>query len=114
MEFIRKYRIKDMPKITPEMVIESTEFDIINNVAIRIAESFDNAIVEECAEIAKEEGITDLVLLNKHDIAAAWRKQIPMECTEEACPKCNTSVKSFSADYCPHCGQKLKWWDSDC
>jgi hypothetical protein len=114
MEFIKKYRIDDMPEITPETVIKLTEFDIFREVAIRIAESFDNAVVEKCIEIAKEEGITDLVLLNKHDIAAAWRKQIPVECTEEVCPECNRGVKCFTADYCPHCGQKLKWWESDC
>ena len=114
MEFIRKYTIKDIPEITVDDVIEPTCFDIVHEVAMRIAESFDNDVVEKCIEIAKEEGIAHLVLLNKHDIVAAWKKQIPVECIEEACTKCNGGVDCFTADYCPHCGQKLKWWESDC
>lgn len=110
MEFIRKYTI-DSPKF---VIAPEEDYDLFREVAIRVAESFDEHIVEECAKIAQEEGLTDLVLLNKHDIAEAWRKQIPEECTEEACPKCNRGVACFTADYCPHCGQRLKWWESDC
>ncbi len=90
------------------------DLNFIGEIAIRVAESFDKRVVDECIKIAQEEGVTDLVLLNKNDIAEAWRKQIPAECTEEACPKCNGGVACFTADYCPHCGQRLKWWESDC
>lgn len=44
--------------------------------AIQVAESFDNAIMEKITEIAKEQGFTDLVLIDKEFVVTALKNEI--------------------------------------
>ena len=45
-------------------------------VAFEIAESFDDAIMKKVIDIAKEQGYTDLCLINKEFVVEALKKEI--------------------------------------
>ena len=119
-EFMKRIELS-YPKINK---LEDTDFDIFNHIGIQIAESFDNAIVEKIKEIAQEEGINSLVLLNKKEIVAALAKEIPekpnvhglregreINTVSYTCPMCNEHIGRDR--YCKHCGQALDWGDSE-
>lgn len=44
-------------------------------VAMRVAESFDNAVMAKITEIAREEGFTDLVLIDKEFVVTALKNE---------------------------------------
>ena len=88
--------------------------------AIKVAESFDDAVHKEIIGIAREKGFTSLLLLNKEDIAEALAKQIPkkpnihgyregreINTISYTCPICNKHIGR--ENYCKHCGQALDW-----
>ena len=62
-------------KIKPCDVFEGCD-PIERRFAIQVAESFDNAIMEKITEIAREEGFTSLVLIDKEFVVTALKNEI--------------------------------------
>lgn len=93
--------------------------------AIKVAESFDDAVHKEIIGIAREKGFTSLLLLNKEDIAEALAKQIPKKPNKiewgYECPCCNADEfyliydcqKDGKYNHCAKCGQALDWSDTE-
>lgn len=97
---------------------------ITNEVAVKMAEKYDNFIVEQIAMEARAAGVSDLTVLNKAAIINALRKQIPQQVIMNEirilCPACRYDMMGLwdypdvqDPNYCPICGQKLKWRTND-
>ena len=119
--------------IQPLKFEESMGFEesITYKCGIAVAENFDEAVHREIIDIAKEEGLNSLFLLNKKDIASALKKQIPKKpinktkcdctiaklyenCNIVVCPCCGGRLKLKSkGKYCDKCGQALDWSDTE-
>lgn len=98
---------------------------IIKRIAVETAEATDNLIFEAITRIAEEQGITDLYILNKQNIAEALKKQIPKRVEEKrymyTLCECGYEFSEHHGDgyysipyekktkYCPNCGQALDW-----
>lgn len=111
MEFIKKYEIQQPEIITKDLVygVDGTVSGIIEKVCALSIGRHETIIIDNIIKIAKENGITDLYLLNKTAIAEALSKQIPKPLTFVdnlwGCPRCRYDIKC--EDYCPGCGQKI-------
>ena len=120
-EFAQHFQLSE-PKIA-DMGEFKMGFEI--NTLIQPVEDLENAISEEIIKIAKEEGINDLYLLNKRAIVFALEKQIPKkpkiynniypkdlyECSLCGCGL--RANKSWKDTYCPNCGVKIDWSDTE-
>ena len=94
---------------------------ISNEIAVKMAERYDDFIVSQIAMEARAEGISDLTVLNKWAIMNAIKKQIPQKPwyrREEdaegwACPACHMGVTvdhgRIKDTFCSHCGQAIDW-----
>jgi hypothetical protein len=92
---------------------------VSNQIAVKMAEQYDDFIVSQIAMEARAEGISDLTVLNKRAILNAIKKQIPqkpcyrMEEDAEgwACPACHMGVTvdhgRIKDTFCSHCGQAI-------
>lgn len=108
----------------------SLEFDngitsAIQKVAVQMQEKIDDTIIREITKAAKEQGITDLYILDKKNIIAAMQKQMPMKVLETTlhgnveayhCKNCFNRVATFIdgslvsgkiQKHCDECGQRL-------
>ena len=65
----------DKPMIMME-TIDITEFAPFRKLSFAIAESVDNRIMEKVIEIAREQGFTDLCLINKEFVVEALKREI--------------------------------------
>lgn len=95
----------------------------VAKIAVQIQETVDNAIVDEIVKVAKEQGISDVYLLNKKNILPALKKQLmPMkpnyvdEDDYAKCPTCGHDdfeygMDNWGCNHCPKCGQALDWSD---
>ena len=112
--------------LSPPILDESDGVEkLIFKQAIKVAESFDDAVYTEIIDIAKEEGFTSIVLLNKKDIAEALAKQIPKKPKKSSgwyiCPCCNADdfyliydcMENGKYKHCANCGQALDWSDTE-
>lgn len=97
----------------------------IQKVVVQMQEKIDEAIIREIVKAAKEQGITDLYILDKQNIMAAMRKQMPMKVLETTlhgnveayhCKNCFNRVATFIngnlvsgkiQKHCDECGQRL-------
>ncbi len=96
------------------------EFDgysvgIKDQIAVKMAEQYDDLIASQIAMEARAEGISDLTVLNKWAILNAIKKQIPQKLVDLAknelygnCPVCG-KVVHIGEKYCDQCGQALDW-----
>ena len=50
--------------------------DFTHNVFVKTLENFDNAIMSEIIKIAKEQGYTDLMLINKEFVVEALKREM--------------------------------------
>ena len=94
---------------------------ISNQIAVKMAEKYDDFIVSQIAMEARAEGVSDLTVLNKWAILNAIKKQIPQKPwyrREEdaegwACPACHMGVTvdhgRIKDTFCSHCGQAIDW-----
>ena len=87
---------------------------ISNQIAVKMAEKYDDFIVSQIAMEARAEGICDLTVLNKWAILEAIRKQTPQRVTDGTCPKCHRIFlfkhgETRKGNYCDNCGQALEW-----
>ena len=103
--------------------------EITQKIAVIMNDNLENAIVDKIIQEAKQEGVTDLFVLNKQSIMEAIKKQIPAKpvkknpvCYSKSidgeehyaydyhCPLCDVKVNS-EKHHCP-CGQALDWSDT--
>ena len=90
---------------------------ISNEIAVKMAEQYDDFIVSQIAMEARAEGISDLTVLNKWAILNAIKKQIPEKVTtfytqtlSAQCPSCKSRIESHASHkHCCYCGQALDW-----
>jgi hypothetical protein len=115
--------MKNLTISYPEIEVDAVTKSI-HNFAVSVAESFDNAIEGKIIDIAKEEGINSLWLLNKKEIVNALKKQIPQKpkkigeeytngrwVVDYECAACGNPYADDS--YCSCCGQALDWGDTE-
>lgn len=50
--------------------------DFTHNVFVKTLENFDNTIMSEIIKIAKEQGYTDLMLINKEFVVEALKREM--------------------------------------
>ena len=97
---------------------------IYNEVAVRMAENYDTFVTTQIAMEARASGISDITILNKRAIINALNKQIPEQVIMNQdvclCPACHYDMMGLwdypdvqDPNYCPICGQKLKWRTND-
>jgi|GEM_PF-6914088 len=88
---------------------------IIQKISAVVADTTDKAIVEAIIEDAKNDGVDELYLMDKHFIRNAIEKQMPKKVVPYNCGQfhceCGEIVKSYEK-YCPECGQALDWSDT--
>lgn len=94
----------------------------VAKIAVQMQETVDKAIIDEIVKAANEQSITDMYVLNKQNIIAAMRKQMPVKPDYEddydyaKCPACGHDefeygVNNWGCNHCPKCGQALDWSD---
>lgn len=104
---------------------------VTQKILVDSVENLEDAMVSEICKIAREKGVTTLILLEKQKIAEALGKatakpvkrtnkliksstpNIPDRYQESiACPSCLVPT-SMVYKYCGQCGQKLDWEEKD-
>ena len=118
-EFIKHIDIS-IPKISVDEFTLATQG--LRKLSVQIADQTDNLIIDGIREIAEKEGITDLYIINKKNVVAALKKQIPKKpiIADEKlnkvvrCPHCHHKLgedRPWVRDYlnCYKCGQALDW-----
>jgi hypothetical protein len=104
---------------------ENTDFEFDNLVhkitektIAQFVDEYDDYIVSQIANTARENGISDLTILNKKAILDAMRKQMPRkpELAKSGlygnCAVCG-KVVHIGNRYCDNCGQALDWEVTD-
>lgn len=103
---------------------------VASEIAVKMAERYEDAVIEQIAMEAKAAGVSDLTVLNKVAILDAIKKQIPQRPDLEGdgyddggnliydtgyCPRCRCSyeVDYHKPKYCEDCGQALDWSVND-
>lgn len=88
---------------------------IQNEIAVRMAEKYEDFVVKQIAMEARAEGVSDLTVLNKEAILNAIKKQIPQKPVDKDdwkvyghCLVCRKLVH-IGEDYCDQCGQAIDW-----
>jgi hypothetical protein len=61
-------------KLVPDDVV-SVDENVIRKIAIRVAKTYDKAIVDAVIDYAKNEGITDLYLLDDEFVTTALSRE---------------------------------------
>ena len=98
--------------------------NITNQVAVKMVEKYDGFIADQIAMEARASGVSDVTILNKEAIMNALKKEIPQQVIlndiECLCPACRYDMMGLwdypdvkDPNYCPICGQKLKWRMND-
>jgi hypothetical protein len=70
MEFMKYY------SLLRDAEVDCAKFSVVQQAAVIIAESFDNAIIQTIIDFAKQEGITDLFLIDKEFVKTALLREI--------------------------------------
>lgn len=120
-EWGSRFSFPENVKLDFDMPVNS----IIQEITVKMAEQYDDAIVEAIAREAWAAGVSDLTVLNKAAILEAIEKQIPQRPDLEGdgysggelvidtgcCPRCRHSyeLEYHTPKYCENCGQALKW-----
>lgn len=96
------------------LVIKTT-----TNLIAQMVDDYEDYVVERIAKSARENGISDLTVLNKRMILDAIKKQSaqkPVDVSKSElygrCAVCG-QVVHVGNRYCDQCGQKIDWGDSD-
>lgn len=94
---------------------------ITQQIAVKMVDNYESAVVEEIAMSARAEGITDCAVLNKQAIIDALKKAVPTkpnnsETRAPLCPFCNRFIDrkehkhgNIDIPHCKWCGQALNW-----
>ena len=97
---------------------DSVLAEFTQKLFVQWQENFDDAVVKEIVKMAKAEGITDVVILNKPAIIEALKKQTAMKplCGFwYKCPACKVGINTENGNphYCEYCGQKIDWSEEE-
>lgn len=125
LECIKHIHFKIPQKIsTYEDEVGNTITSAIHQAAVKQVETIENEILKQIRDMAVENGITDVYLLDKKNILLALQKQIPKRAVKHGfdpnkmistihytCPICNKHISR--ENYCKHCGQALDWSDTN-
>ena len=85
---------------------------ISNQIAVKMAEKYDDFIVSQIAMEARAEGVSDLTVLNKWAILNAIKRNTPQKPKEDGwlyCPVCGRDILMDHFKFCPDCGQAIDW-----
>ncbi len=116
-EFAKRFILDENVEITLNGDIVST----VQQLMFRMAEQWDERFINEIVKEARVSGMTEVVVMNKHEIMNALTKQIPKvpiekqhgRATDIYCAVCKKQQKnrnrSKTAWHCERCGQKLFW-----
>lgn len=101
---------------------------VTTEIAVKMAERYEDAVVNQIAMEAKLAGVADCTVLNKAAIIEALEKQMPQRPDLEAdgysdgelvydtgyCPRCRKDyeIEYHKPKYCENCGQALDWGDA--
>lgn len=103
---------------------DSGTMKLVQKIVVDMKENIENKITEEIIAAAKEQGITDLIVLDKKAIIDAMQKQVPKEPINFTsnltggkdffyeCAVCGKLVSKVM-EYCSSCGHALKWGDDN-
>ena len=118
----------DIPKKTffdfEENNIGNTATIMVNKAIVTHTQKIDAEIIKQIQEMAKEQGIDDIFLLDKTNIISALEKQIPkkpnihgyregreINTISYTCPACNKHIGRDA--FCKNCGTALDWSDTE-
>ena len=100
-----------------EVKFENGVQSITEKMIAQFVDDYDDYIVSQIANTARENGISDLTVLNKKAILNALGKQIPKKPVGLAknelygrCAVCG-QVVHVGNRYCDQCGQAIDWED---
>jgi hypothetical protein len=99
--------------------IDSLVNRVTQKLCVQFVDDYDDYIVSQIADTAKENGVSELVVLNKKTIIDALNKQMPKKPVDLAktelygrCAVCGQIVHVGNR-YCDQCGQKIDWGEED-
>lgn len=89
---------------------------VASEIAVKMAERYENAVVEQIAMEAKLAGVASVTVMNKAAILEALEKQMPQKVNGGSCPRCGrlyllSYCQRKGPDFCDGCGQALDWGD---
>lgn len=111
----------DLP-IKPVNETSTDIYNFIQKAAVHHVEKIDAEIIKQICDIARQEGIADVYVLDKTNIMSALKKQIPKKPRETRCAlmcaNCGHKItekgcKKLNRFYCKKCGQALDWSDGN-
>ncbi len=102
-----------------EIEFDNLVHSVTQKVVTQFVDDFDDHIISQIANTARENGISELVVLNKTTIMDALKKQMPKKPVNLAknelygnCAVCG-KVVHIGERYCDQCGQALDWGTGD-
>ena len=102
-----------------EIEFDSEVHRVTQKMCAQIVDDYDSFLVQQIANTARENGISELFVLNKATIMDALNKQMPKKPIDLAkselygrCAVCG-KVVHVGERYCDQCGQKLDWGEED-
>lgn len=102
----------------PSAVLLEAEGNLFKSCITAVATDVENEIIlRTLLDIAKKNGITDLIVLDEEKIKTVFEKQIPQKPIYidvgyelPLCPCCAASMEKADKDnYCSVCGQAIYW-----
>ena len=99
-----------LPVNPPELTFENDMCKYVEKTMLASVENLEDAMLTEIHNVAKEKGITKLIVLSKENIANAFTKQVAKTAYVQICrcPVCGDVLMPL-VRYCSECGQKLDW-----
>ena len=92
---------------------------VTQKMHVQFVDDYDDYIISQIANTARENGISELFVLNKATIMDAFKKQMPKKPIDLAkselygrCAVCG-KVVHVGERYCDQCGQKQDWGEED-
>lgn len=93
-------------------------FKMVHDITVKVNKETDAAILGEIQSIAKENGVSDEIVLNEKAITQALSKSQKKKVIYDRelhvyCPYCKgcaiERLVFYRPSYCPSCGQALDW-----
>jgi hypothetical protein len=95
--------------------LDNGVYSVTQKIVAQFVDDYDDYIISQIAQTARENGISELVVLNKAAILNALSKRTPKKPADIAkselygkCAVCGQLVH-IGNQYCDQCGQALDW-----